>query len=191
MDKEIVKSKFNKYGVSFELIKNKDLQNALIDYFVNIVPNYFWVVPASSTGKYHPDYASGEEGLLRHTCAAVRIAADIVNLAQYTGILDEVDKDCIIAALMLHDTFKHGKEVEKHYNNYSVHEHPLISAEMVNEHLLHKYNKQIANNIKSHMGQWNINKYSKYILPIPSTIDEQLVHLCDYLASRKYLEFKF
>ena len=33
----------------------------------------FYVRPASVTGKYHPSYANGEGGLVRHTKAAVKI----------------------------------------------------------------------------------------------------------------------
>ena len=35
------------------------------------LPDYFFHVAASSTGKYHPAYALGEGGLVRHTKAAV------------------------------------------------------------------------------------------------------------------------
>ena len=39
---------------------------------IETIPNYFWDVGASSTGKYHPQYALGDLGLARHTCALVR-----------------------------------------------------------------------------------------------------------------------
>ena len=35
------------------------------------VPDYFFTMAASTTGKYHPTYALGEGGLARHTKAAV------------------------------------------------------------------------------------------------------------------------
>ena len=34
---------------------------------IELLPDYFFEVPASSTGKYHPSYSLGEGGLLRHT----------------------------------------------------------------------------------------------------------------------------
>ncbi len=43
-------------------------------YCVNNLPEYFFTVPASSSGKYHPSYALGDGGLVRHTKAAVTIA---------------------------------------------------------------------------------------------------------------------
>lgn len=190
-DTDVVETKFASYGVSFSIIKNEHLRNAVLRYFVDTVPKYFWHVQASSTGKYHPQYALGEEGLLRHTCAAVRIAAAIINLDQYNGIFDDVDKDNIIVALMLHDTFKHGEEKDGKYNPYSIHEHPLLAAEKVSERLDDEHKCVIANCIASHMGEWTESNRSRYVLPKPKTLEEQMVHLCDYLASRKFLEFKF
>lgn len=191
-DTDAVEMHFASYGVNFSIIKNEHLRNAVLKYFVDTVPHYFWHVQASSTGKYHPQYALGEEGLLRHTCAAVRIAAAIINLDQYSGIFDDVDKDNIIVALMLHDTFKHGKEsLWGKYNPYSVHEHPLIAADRVRECLDDEHKYAIANCIASHMGEWTESNRSSYVLPKPKTLEEQMVHLCDYLASRKFLEFKF
>lgn len=190
-DTDAVEMHFASYGVSFSIIKNEHLRNAVLKYFVDTVPNYFWHVQASSTGKYHPQYALGEEGLLRHTCAAVRIAVTIINLDQYNGIFDDVDKDNIIVALMLHDTFKHGEEKDGKYNPYSIHEHPLLAAEKVSERLDDEHKCVIANCIASHMGEWTESNRSRYVLPKPKTLEEQMVHLCDYLASRKFLEFKF
>ena len=54
------------------LIKDNSIRKFVED-FLNQVPEYFFNVAASSTGKYHPDYALGEGGLIRHTKAATRI----------------------------------------------------------------------------------------------------------------------
>lgn len=53
------------------LIKNENIRN-FVKEFLNTVPDYFFTVAASSTGKYHPNYALGEGGLVRHTKAATR-----------------------------------------------------------------------------------------------------------------------
>ena len=45
--------------------------------------------------------------------------------------------------------------------------------------------------IESHMGKWNINKYSKVELPVPTSEIQRYVHRCNYLASRNYLNIKF
>ena len=46
---------------------------------IELLPDYFFEVPASSTGKYHPEFALGEGGLVRHTKLAVRIAIELLN----------------------------------------------------------------------------------------------------------------
>ena len=46
--------------------------------------------------------------------------------------------------------------------------------------------------IESHMGQWNKDNYTnKEILPKPVTKLQRFVHMCDYLASRKFLDVQF
>ena len=41
---------------------------------------YFFTVPASSSGKYHPDFARGEGGLVRHTKAVVFFTAEFCHI---------------------------------------------------------------------------------------------------------------
>ena len=53
------------------LIQNEQLKT-LAQRLVLKLPDYFFTVAASSTGKYHPAYSLGTGGLLRHTKAAVR-----------------------------------------------------------------------------------------------------------------------
>ena len=54
-------------------INNSRIKKSLI-IMINKLPDYFFEVPASSTGKYHPKFALGEGGLVRHTKVAVRLA---------------------------------------------------------------------------------------------------------------------
>ena len=55
-----------------------------------------------------------------------------------------------------------------------------------------EYREIIAKNISTHMGQWNTDyKTQREILPLPKTKMQNFVHICDYLASRKCLEFNF
>ena len=41
------------------------------------------------------------------------------------------------------------------------------------------------------MGKFNTNNYSDIVLPIPNTVTEKFVHMCDFLASRKQIHFEF
>lgn len=166
-----------------ELIKNEELKK--FAYFcMEKVPKYFFKVAASSTGKYHPAYTLGEGGLVRHVKAAVKIANCLLDLEQNQNL----DRDCIIFALIFHDSLKHGKEDTGHTEFL----HPIIAADFI-EDCYSEYGKRISNIdhiltcIDSHMGEWNTSKYSTTNLPKPETEEEKFVHMCDYLASRKFL----
>lgn len=169
------------------LISDADLKAFTIAYLDKVVLPYFYVVPASSSGKYHPAYALGEGGLVRHTKACVKIAEDLLSLEQN----DELDcyHDEIIIALLTHDTFKRGVKA----NGHTVFEHPIIASHMLNALAKEQYPKlcyrvsMIAKLVSCHMGQWNRSRRSNVILPKPQTNVEKFVHLCDYLASRDYI----
>ena len=165
------------------------------EYCANVLeslPDYFFSVAASSTGKYHPDYALGEGGLVRHTKAAVAIAKDLLGLEMY-GRYTPAERDNILITLILHDGLKHGR----YGGRYTVFEHPKEIADFLAEgkewkDFMSEHDfSQILCGLKSHMGQWNTNKQSSVVLPKPQTAFEKFVHQCDYLASRKYLEVNF
>lgn len=169
------------------LIKNDDIR-AKTEEVLNQVHSKFFTAAASSTGKYHPQYALGEGGLLRHTKAAVGIFESLMGLDMMDVFSDDM-KDYMRAALILHDTCKSGMDWE---SRYTVHEHPVLAQQLV-----HKvagdceYAEIVGNLIATHMGQWNTNFRSRIILPVPQTDAAKLVHMCDYLASRKFLEYVF
>lgn len=172
------------YG-ELQLIKDQQLALATKDILDKLVPEYFYKVSASSTGKYHPWYSLGYGGLVRHTKAAVKIANDLLHLDMYK----DLPADEIIVALLLHDTFKHGKLCETH----TVTEHPLVASCEITAYAQRTFIAPIQEKlntivelIESHMGQW-CTVENKQILPIPDTPEKQFVHLCDYLASRRYI----
>ena len=155
------------------------------------VPDYFFTMAASTTGKYHPTYALGEGGLVRHTKAAVVMARTMFELEMMT--YSEIEKDLITAALILHDGAKCGFNG----STFTVVEHPTAMAEwLVNDMKIYEVlpadrANTILGAIRSHMGQWNRSRSGVEILPKPATKLERFVHLCDYLASRKFLEIEF
>ena len=159
-----------------------NLQVLLYLYFILKVPEYFWTVPASSSDKYHPTFALGNGGLVRHTQMACEIAKDMFRLDEY--------KDCdslhIMFALIIHDTFKSG-HVDTGKTTYS---HQSIAADELWD-LHDRLSKDqffrmdgdvncICSLVQTHMGQWSRTP--------PTTKEQLLVHLCDYIASRKYFD---
>jgi 23S rRNA maturation-related 3'-5' exoribonuclease YhaM len=156
------------------------------------IPDYFFHIGASSTGKYHPSYTLGEGGLVRHTQAAVRIAVELFRMSE-KGYSDN-EKDIVISSLILHDTAKLGFNGSK----YTITEHPLEIVKFFNgkdnlKNIIDENSLQnISNCISSHMGIWDYDyKTKKKVLPRPKEKLERLVHMADYIASRKCLEFNF
>lgn len=171
-----------------ESIKSKRIKK-FTEMVLEQVSDKFFVVPASSTGKYHPDYVQGVGGLYRHTCAAVKIANCLLELEYYDSLFSDSVKDYIRAAIILHDCCKSGVNFER---AHTCHEHPLLACDLIKDVLGEcEYTSAVCNLIKTHMGQWTKNKRSKIELPAPKTTVQMFVHMCDYLASRKFLEVKF
>jgi len=167
-------------------------KRAFAELVLNGLPDYFYEVAASSTGKYHPEYALGEGGLVRHTKAAVTIAQDLLGLEMY-GRYSEAEHDNILVTLLLHDGMKHGRNGGK----YTVFTHPLDIVDFLremdrwDEYMSDEDFEQICGGLASHMGQWNTDRRSTVALPKPITAFEKFIHQCDYLASRRYLEVNF
>lgn len=137
-------------------------------------PGYFRTVPASSSGKYHPKYCLGEGGLVKHTIAATKILKYIIGLKYFNGTLTANDKDRMLSAVILHDTRKQGNS-----EGHTVKEHEVIAKNAIDE-TLGIPQSRIGRLVETHMGEWGTEE--------PKTIQEFLVHLADYLASRKEIE---
>lgn len=166
------------------LIQDKDIR-AFTEKCILKTPDYFYTVPASSTGKYHPEYSLGRGGLIRHTKALIVIAHTLLSLEHNKTKFTTLEHDMIIAAGILHDSFKHGDTEQQ----YSIASHPIIAADHILEwadESEREFAKIISDCIRSHMGEWNTDyKTKKEIMPKPQTDMEIFVHECDYLASRK------
>lgn len=172
-------------------IKNPKYKTAAVE-IIKLLPDYFYEVAASSTGKYHPSFALGKGGLVRHTKAAVKIAHEILQDEVIGYSFTDDEKDLIIIALIMHDGLKHGLTKE----TYVRFDHPILMANYIkeNEEKLPFTKGEInflASVIASHMGSWNTNPYSDVTLPVPNNKYQRFVHMCDFLASRKFLDIKF
>ncbi len=178
---------FNKeYNYIKDNKKREDLK-----YLVSNLPDYFFEIPASSTGKYHPRFASTENGLVKHTKVAVRIAKELLDNPGLNNFKDN-EKDIIIMALVLHDGFKSGVVKEK----YTRFDHPLLAADFIrkqkdNISLNEEELDLITRVISSHMGIWNKDYNGNEVLPIPKDKYERFVHMCDYLSSKKFINVEF
>ncbi len=168
-------------------IKDNNIKESLIT-ILDLLPSYFYEVPASSTGKYHPEFSLGNGGLVRHTKVAVRMAQELFGIYKFP----RHTKDLIIFSLLLHDSVKKGIEEEK----YTRFDHPLVAVEFIKNHAkeltISKEDIEFVSDcISSHMGRFNTSEYSDIILPLPKTPEQKFVHMCDYLASRKVIDIHF
>ena len=164
----------------------KDIKSEIIKGLVvnalETINEKFYHAGASSTGKYHPDYTAGDGGLVRHTKSVEYFAkyfTDNLDISVY-------EKDCILAAALLHDLCKSGLDWEQ---EFTAHDHPLLVFRLLD---LSKMNavqerawRDINNIIATHMGQWVTSNHSEIVLPKISNKAQMVLHWADYLGSRK------
>lgn len=158
---------------------------------LDLLPDYFYQIPASSTGKYHPRFASTESGLVKHTKVAVRIAKELLDNPSLTNFTLR-EKDLIIMSIILHDGLKNGLVKDK----YTKIDHPLLVSNYIKQNSdklkLSKEDLEIVTKgISSHMGPWNKDYDGNIVLPTPKTKTERFIHMCDYLSSKKFLDVEF
>ena len=174
-------------------IYDKDLKELATELIAN-ADDYFFTVPASSSGKYHPPFDLGCGGLVRHTRCVAFMAMSIAE----SHCMSTMDRDSLIVAAIAHDIKKQGNG----NGNHTVFEHPIYAKNYVLE--IHKkinsavpidVVEKIANAVHSHMGKWGHDK--EFIkgnnpLPMPSNEFEFALQTADYIASRKEIvDFKF
>ena len=179
------------FSVEINYIKNADLKESL-KLIVDKLPDYFFYEAASSTGKYHPKYALGDGGLLRHSKAATKIGLELLNNPLIGSKYSPREKDMLLLSLLVHDGLKRGLTEEK----YSRVDHPILMANFIlDNYQTFKLNledaKFISDVIKTHMGPYNTDFNGNVVLETPKNKYQSFVHMCDYLASRKCLEVPF
>lgn len=176
---------------TFENEDIKEFATVLLDN----LPEYIWHVGASSTGKYHPAYSLGDGGLMRHQMAVVRFLNFFFELEQYNSKIASRERDLMRLAALVHDGRKSGSQEDYEKSKFTKFNHPILMADVVRsydgQYLNHEEIEVIANSISSHMGQWNTDKKSDVVLPKPNNGYAKLIHLADYLASRKCLTMDF
>jgi hypothetical protein len=141
--------------------------------------------PASSSGKYHPASSSGKGGLRRHIINVARMMIYITELEFIQAMFETEQIDIMISACLLHDMLKSGWQEDYEQNKHTRRNHPALAADAIacsKDGLLSDDELEMLTDcIRCHMGQWNDNGN----LPKPVCSYEFLVHLADYLASRR------
>lgn len=151
-----------------------------IKHVLDSQPEAFWTIPASSTGKYHPEQSRGEGGLIRHTLAAIYMAKELCRVFVTT----KEAEDTVIAALIVHDI---GKAIAEPHDivgatklRYIARDYPTFAVQAV------------IDGVRWHMGCWATGstqcaeaERGGKEFPANFSIVNQIIHLADYVVSRK------
>lgn len=175
-------------------IDDIELQNVVKRALDEVQPCHAWK-PASSTGKYHPEYASGEGGLVRHTKVVVRVVIDFVRATPEVTQLESQ----FIAAAILHDMWKYAEGEAQEFTSF---DHPHLGKEYCyrlgeiepykNDPELVSKLTNIGDLIAAHQGRWTTHKsMPKFENQRPHTFPQYILHYADYVASRAYLNASF
>lgn len=183
--------KSSKFTNELNYINNEKIKESA-KIMIDLLPDYFFEIEASSTGKYHPQYALGEGGLVRHTKAAVRFAYELLSDPSIGDKYTSDEQDLMYMALILHDGLKSGNPKEK----YTRFDHPLLIANYIEKskdklQLTDEEINFVKSVVSTHMGVWTTDYNGNEILEKPKTKYQNFVHMCDFLASRKSILFKF
>ncbi len=153
-----------------DLIKGTQIKDLVVK-ILNLAPKYFWQIPSSSSGKWHPSDEDRIGGKVLHTRRSVYIAYHLARMEQLT----ELERDLLVGAMIVHDICCQGSEDE-------------ASSTMIPGHgsLVQKKTKSLQNSphyaeimtiVQAHMGRWAPVK--------PQTKLEKFAHIADYISSRK------
>lgn len=157
------------------------------------IPEYFWKEPASSSGKYHPACDLGEGGTARHSIMVCTVAIDLVVSEMFVRDTP-ANRDITRVAALFHDCIKHGFVNEDgSYSKHTEFEHPRFASDFIRERLENAKVDElkidmICSAVYTHMGKWCTDRYGKAVaLSKPRTDFEKMIHIADYVASRKYI----
>lgn len=175
--------------ISCDILKNFVLE------CLDMAPDYFWVIPASITMKYHPEWAKWDNGLVKHTVLAMYLGKEL----SQTYELSLTQTDIVLAALALHDTLKYGIDFDVRYSKM----HQYLPREYYKE-VIKKYKDdaiispfsegsyaEIFDAIERHMGSLSSGAWTSVGGLKPETPVQQVVHLADYIASRSEISASF
>jgi hypothetical protein len=173
-----------------EIVRIKDTKMAAFTRMVidATSPN-FYEVPASTSGKYHPAQSLGKGGLVRHIVASCYFGRELC----MSFSCADIDEDIVQAAIILHDIGKVMGEP-----------HDKVAFDWLNEFIVSKeipdfYGRaQILSGVRWHMGPWSYGACQSRELKISTTIfpehfgrTDQIVHLADYVSSRREVSVGF
>lgn len=173
------------FARELEWIEDASLKRFAVKY-CDLFPPYFEVKPASSSGKYHSQWANSVGGLRKHTKAVMYMT---YTLADAYGLTPQ-ERDAAVVAALGHDAAKYSLNGGNHTTSSHAAEGAIFFKRTVK--LLNSQNMpmvdQIYLAISNHMGCF-CSDHRKFPEDFPKL--SQLVHLADMCASRREINFTF
>ncbi|MCY7861194.1 HD domain-containing protein [Bacillus licheniformis] len=177
-------AQFEKY---LDLIANPEIR-AFAEHMLQKAPNYFYIIPASVSGKWHAPWSTDKGGLVRHVLMGCQVAYD---LSRTFGLTDK-ETDMALAAMIGHDIIKYGLDFDDRYMDM----HPFMPRSYYGHYKSEGYVGDYAKTpefdtimsaIERHMGNIMTGEWTSVGGVRPETPLQYVVHLADYVASRKNL----
>lgn len=162
------------YQQEINLLRNKEKQEKTLNLLASSVSDKMKSVPASSSGKYHPLFAQGEGGLIRHSKAVAQTAYGLAGLLNVPG-----DKDRFVVAGLMHDMWKLGPEGKSSFTDPK---HGQLAADALMKAGL----GMEASLAGPHMGNFMKGQYKN--APKISNFDQRVLNNADWLMSRTYAQ---
>lgn len=190
------------------LIEDDDLRGFAYFILSQTHPE-FWVIPASSSGKYHPVWDNVKGGLIRHIKVTMGFALSAMRRYGYSpesagdANYNAKFRDIIAFAVIFHDWGKNGHPVKK-WGKHTSWTHGEDTAEMIEQELLPKFIKffpeiqnleELKDMVKEaciaiyyHYGVWT--KRADKLTPSNSKLTDaaRIVQEADYYASREMIK---
>lgn len=162
------------YNQELQLLQNKEKQEKTLSLLSSSVSEKMKSIPASSTGKYHPTFAQGEGGLIKHSKAVAQTAYGLAGMLNVPG-----DKDRFVVAGLMHDMWKLGPEGNSQFTDPK---HGALAADFLTRAGM----SEEADLAGPHMGNFFKGSYKN--APKISNFDQRLLNNADWLMSRTYAQ---
>lgn len=192
---------YNVFGPELSCIQNTHLRDFAIEC-LNVAPKYFWTIPSSFSGKYHPVEELSIGGKVLHTKKCFILCK---TWAEMQGF-EQLTIDILLVASLLHDMCVAGTEYTKEEELHTLPNHAFLVRPLIEKHGIHskffndlglkKVYEPIMRIIECHMGRWTpedkidlVKEYCKEYNENYKEAYKAIVGLItsDYFSSRSFV----
>jgi len=171
----VTPEKLYRYFGELELFGEPLLEEQTIRFMCNWCPDYFFEIPSSGTGKYHPPDEYNTAGNVLHVKRVFLAYEQLARSYLEQQLIDVDEYYCGQAAVLLHDMYKFGWPSEN--QSSAVPDHDILAAEAIRRKS--DLPPLVADMCASHNGAWGEG-------PVPDSPIEQLLHMADMTVAPRW-----